>query len=163
MNKPEPSRTISADEWRQIVDSAVGTAVITTDLQGRVTSWNEGASRMLGWTASEVLGDTLERLFPPGKGASALRQEMSDALTVGRGGGVEGWRIRRDGSQVWAVGEMSPIRDHTGLVVGFTKILRDRMSDREAQARSAYHRRRVTRRHERSTDRRRSPRQPPEP
>ncbi|WP_208759560.1 PAS domain S-box protein [Sphingobium fuliginis] len=65
MKKPEPSRAISADEWRQIVDGAVGTAIVTTDLEGRVTSWNEGASRMLGWTASEVLGETLERLFPP--------------------------------------------------------------------------------------------------
>jgi PAS domain S-box-containing protein len=133
MTEPDSPYAIGADEWRQIVDSAVGTAIITTDLEGRVTSWNEGASRMLGWTAPEVLGETLERLFPPGQGAAALRQEMSDALAVGRGGGMEGWRIRRDGSQVWAVGEMSPIRDPAGTVVGFTKILRDRTSDREAQ------------------------------
>jgi PAS domain S-box-containing protein len=133
MIKPEPSRAISADEWRQIVDSAVGTAIITTDLEGRVTSWNEGASRMLGWTASDVLGETLERLFPPGEGAAALQQEMSDALAIGRGGGSEGWRIRRDGSKVWAVGEMSPVRDRAGTVIGFTKILRDRTKDREAQ------------------------------
>jgi PAS domain S-box-containing protein len=141
MTAPERPRTIGADEWRQIVDSAVGTAIITTDLEGRVTSWNEGAFRMLGWTESEVLGDTLERLFPPGEGAAALRQEMSDALAVGRGGGMEGWRIRRDRSQIWAVGEMSPIRDHTGAVVGFTKILRDRTSDREAQEALAEERR----------------------
>ncbi|MCB4859419.1 PAS domain S-box protein [Sphingobium sp. PNB] len=133
MKKPEPSRAISADEWRQIVDGAVGTAIITTDLEGRVTSWNEGAFRMLGWTAPDVLGETLERLFPPGEGASALRQEMTDALTVGRGGGTEGWRICRDGSQIWAVGEMSPIRDRAGSVVGFTKILHDRTKSREAQ------------------------------
>ena len=133
MTEPGQARAIGADEWRQIVDSAVGTAIITTDLQGRVTSWNEGAFRMLGWSAAEVLGETLERLFPAGQGAAALQQEMSDALAVGRGGGMEGWRIRRDGSQVWAVGEMSPIRDHAGAVIGFTKILRDRTEDREAQ------------------------------
>jgi len=141
MTEPDPSRAISADEWRQIVDSAVGTAIITTDLEGRVTSWNEGASRMLGWTASEVVGHTLERLFPPGEGASALQREMSDALSVGRGGGMEGWRIRRNGSQLWAVGEMAPIRDRAGAVVGFTKILRDRTSDREAQEAIAEERR----------------------
>jgi len=141
MNQPEPSRAISAGEWRQIVDSAVGTAIITTDLEGRVTSWSEGACQMLGWTASDVLGDTLERLFPPGEGASALRQEMDDALTVGRGGGTEGWRIRRDGSQVWAVGEMSPIRNQTGAVIGFTKILRDRTEERGAEEAIAAERR----------------------
>jgi len=133
--------TIGADAWRQIVDSAVGTAIITTDLEGRVTSWNEGAARMLGWTETEVLGETLERLFPPGEGAAALRQEMRDALAVGRGGGMEGWRIRRDGSKIWAVGEMSPIRDRAGAVVGFTKILRDRTGDREAQEAIAEERR----------------------
>ena len=133
MTEPVQARAISADEWRQIVDSAVGTAIITTDLDGRVMSWNEGASRILGWSASEVLGETLERLFPAGQGAAALQQEMSDALAVGRGGGMEGWRIRRDGSQVWAVGEMSPIRDREGAVIGFTKILRDRTDDRAAQ------------------------------
>ena len=42
--------TISADEWRQIVDSAVETAIVTTDLGGRVTSWSEGARRIFGWT-----------------------------------------------------------------------------------------------------------------
>jgi len=99
MTEPGSSRGLGADEWRQIVDS-VSTAIITTDLDGRVTSWNEGACQMLGWAASDVLGDTLERLFPPGEGAAALRKEMNDALAVGRGGGTEGWRIRRDGTQV---------------------------------------------------------------
>lgn len=132
---------ISADEWRQIVDSAVGTAIITTDLEGRVTSWNAGASRMLGWSAADVLGETLERLFPRGEGAAALRQEMNDALTMGRGGGTEGWRIRRDGSPIWAVGEMSPIRDQTGTVIGFTKILRDRTEERAAEEAIAAERR----------------------
>jgi len=140
MTEPGSSRGLGADEWRQIVDS-VSTAIITTDLDGRVTSWNEGACQMLGWAASDVLGDTLERLFPPGEGAAALRKEMNDALAVGRGGGTEGWRIRRDGTQVWAVGEMSPIRDQGGSVIGFTKILRDRTQEREAEEAIAAERR----------------------
>ena len=126
-------RAIGADEWRQIVDSAVETAIISTDLEGRVTSWNEGACQILGWSAAEVLGQTLERLFPAGEGKAAVQTEMRDALATGRGGGLEGWRVRRDGSRVWAVGEMSPIRDSAGNVTGFTKILRDRTSDRRAQ------------------------------
>lgn len=133
MTEPATSRNISADEWRQIVDSAVETAIISTDLEGRVTSWNEGACRLLGWTQEEVLGQTLERLFPEGEGMPALETEMRDALTVGRGGGMEGWRVRRDGSLIWAVGEMSPIRNKGGEAIGFTKILRDRTGDRETQ------------------------------
>lgn len=125
--------SITADEWRQIVDSAVETAIITTDLQGRVTSWNEGARRLLGWDERDILGHTLERLFPPGVGEKALRTEMSDALSNGRGGGQEGWRVRKDGSRLWAAGEMTPLRDADNQVIGFTKVLRDRSSNRRAE------------------------------
>jgi PAS domain S-box-containing protein len=124
---------ISADEWRQIVDSAVETAIISTDLSGRVKSWNEGAHFILGWSASEMIGQTLERLFPVGEGTDALRREMADALATGRGGGDEGWRVHKDGSLIWAAGEMSPIFDADRNVVGFTKILRDRSTKREAE------------------------------
>ncbi|HWK42538.1 MAG TPA: ATP-binding protein, partial [Croceibacterium sp.] len=126
-------RAITADEWRQIVDSAVETAIITTDLQGRVQSWSEGASRILGWSEAEMIGQTLERLFPEGTGAEAIAAEMSDATAAGRGGGVEGWRIRKDGSRVWSAGEMTPIRDSADRITGFTKVLRDRSNDRKAE------------------------------
>ena len=125
--------TISADEWRQIVDSAVETAIVTTDLEGRVTSWNEGARRIFGWTEREMLGRTVARLFPGDAGESAIGAEMREALETGRGGGEEGWRVRKDGSQIWAAGEMTPIRNAEGTVVGFTKVVRDRSSSRLAE------------------------------
>ncbi|UIJ44807.1 PAS domain S-box protein [Sphingomonas cannabina] len=124
---------ITADEWRQIVDSAVDTAIITTDVDGKVTSWSKGAQRIIGWREDEMLGRTLERLFPDDIGAEALDREMRDALAIGRGGGAEGWRVRKDGTRFWATGEMTPIRDIGGEVVGFTKVLRDRSSQRQAE------------------------------
>jgi PAS domain S-box-containing protein len=130
---PTGSNPITADEWRQIVDSAIETAIISTDLEGRVTSWNQGAQLILGWSAAEMIGQTLERLFPENRGSDALKREMADALSRGRGGGEEGWRVRRDESMLWAAGEMTPIRDFDGEVVGFTKILRDRSAKREAE------------------------------
>src|SRR4051812_7726293 len=100
--------SITAAEWRQIVQSATDTAIISIDPSGRVTSWNEGACRILGWTEAEMLGQTLERLFEdPGQ----VAQELRDAATHGRGGGTEGWRLQKGGARVWAAGEMSPIRD----------------------------------------------------
>ena len=124
---------IVPDQWRQIVDSAVDTAIISTDVDGRVTSWNEGARRILGWSADEMAGQTLDRLFPEDLGKDALKAEMAQAEATGRGGGEEGWRVRKDGSLLWAAGEMSPIRDSEGTVVGFTKILRDRSVNRRAE------------------------------
>lgn len=124
---------ISAEEWRQIVDSAVDTAIITTDLAGRITSWNEGARRILGWGEAEMLGQSLEQLFTDGTGAAAIQGEMGEALTTGRGGGEEGWRVRNDGSRIWATGELTPIRSADGDAIGFTKVLRDRSTQRAAE------------------------------
>ncbi|HVY17159.1 MAG TPA: ATP-binding protein [Rhodopila sp.] len=124
---------ITASEWSQIVNSAIDTAIISTDPAGRVTSWNEGARRILGWSEAEMLGETLERLFTQeDRDRRRLAQEIADALAHGRGGGDEGWRLRKDGSRFWAIGEMTPIRDDRGTAVGFTKILRDRTAARQA-------------------------------
>jgi len=108
-----PGRGIeSVPAWRQIVDSAIDTAIISTDPAGRVTSWSAGAEKIFGWSEAEMLGQTLERLFPDPEAATLqLRREMDDAIAVGRGGGEEGWRRRKDGSLIWSVGEMAPIRD----------------------------------------------------
>jgi PAS domain S-box-containing protein len=124
---------LSADEWRQIVDSAVATAIISIDLDGRVTFWSEGATAVLGWSGGEMRGQTLERLFPGDLGKAALKREMEVALTGGRGGGEDGWRVRKDGSLLWAVGEMSPIRNSDDEVIGFTKVLSDQSIKREAE------------------------------
>ncbi|UFW91728.1 PAS domain S-box protein (plasmid) [Bradyrhizobium barranii] len=129
-DKSEPQ--IAAWQWRQIVNGATDTAIITTDLQGRVTSWNTGASKILGWEPAEMLGQSLSRVFPEQDQEAQLRREIEDALSKGKGGGEEGWRLRKDGSRFWAVGELSPIRDKSD-VVGFLKILRDRTAQRNAE------------------------------
>ncbi|TWB11977.1 PAS domain S-box-containing protein [Rhizobium sp. ERR 1071] len=139
---PSGPEAISAPEWRQIVHSAVDTAIITTDLQGKVTSWNEGAHRILGWTEAEMLGQTLERLFTDqDRQRDILANEMRDALAYGRGGGQEGWRICKDGSRIWASGAMTPIRATDGVQSGYVKILRDRTSQRKAEEGAAEERR----------------------
>ncbi len=79
-----------------------------------------------------MLGKSLSRIFADGDGQARLRREMEDAMAHGRGGGEEGWRLRKDGSRFWAVGELSPIREG-GKVIGFVKILRDRTVQREAE------------------------------
>ena len=79
---------LTADQWRQVVDSAVETAIISTDASGYVTSWSEGARRVLGWTAAEMIGQSLERIFPEDKGKAALGarfdlRRFDDAVVLG--------------------------------------------------------------------------------
>lgn len=124
---------ITASQWRQIVDSAVDTAIISTDHEGRVTSWNSGAARILGYQEAEMLGQKLDVLFTPeDQRKGVVAREISDATAHGRGGGEEGWRVKKNGELFWAIGELSPIRDR-GKIVGFVKVLRDRTVQRQAE------------------------------
>ena len=125
---------ITAPQWRQIVNSATDTAIITTDPGENVTSWNEGARRLLGWEEHEMLGQKLERLFTDADLQSGtLAREYLDAATKGRGGGEEGWRQRKDGTRFWATGEITPIRSDGGKIIGYVKVLRDRTQSRESE------------------------------
>lgn len=125
---------ITAPQWRQTVNSAVDTAIITTDPGGKVTSWNEGARRLLGWEEHEMIGQTLDRLFTEqDRQGGTLAREYQDAEIKGRGGGEEGWRLRKDGVRFWATGEIAPIRSTAGDIIGYVKILRDRTQSREAE------------------------------
>lgn len=127
-------RERSAAEWRQVVDSATDTAIITTDLAGKVTSWSKGASRILGWEADDMIGRTLDILFTAEDRARGIVQrEMTEAAAHGRGGGEEGWRVRKDGSTIWATGEMSPILGDDGKIAGYVKVIRDRTSAKQSE------------------------------
>jgi PAS domain S-box-containing protein len=126
--------TLSAIHWQQIVNSAADTAIITIGCDGRISSWSQGAERILGWSEAETLGKTLDILFThEDKVAGMLNREMHEAEHHGRGGGEEGWRLKKNGDRLWAVGELSPIKDEQGALLGFVKILRDRTRQRDAE------------------------------
>ena len=128
------TQPLTAAQLRHIINSAADTAIISTDEGGLVTSWNVGAQNILGWSEAEMLGQKLDRLFTAEDQARGkLEGEMKDALAYGRGGGEDGWRIRKDGVRIWATGEMAPVRDEAGDVVGFTKVIRDRTAQRLAE------------------------------
>lgn len=115
---------------RQILDSATDYAVVATDLDGRVTRWNEGARRTLGWTEEEMLGEQVDRFFTPEDVAGGRPQiEMQLAIETGSGTD-ERWHQRKDGERFWANGEMTPLRDEGGATIGFVKVLRDRTEQR---------------------------------
>jgi PAS domain S-box-containing protein len=103
---------------------------------GLVTCWSEGARCLLGWTEKEMLGHSLDRIFPDND-KQHLAREFEDARLHGRGGGEEGWRRRRDGRRFWATGAITPLRDDHGELTGFVKVLRDRTEPRKAEEQAA--------------------------
>ncbi len=122
----------AARRQRAIADSAVNFAIIATGRDGRVTDWNTGAERILGWAANEMRGETVERIFTPeDKATNRAETEMHLALEQGRASD-ERWHLRRDDSRFWASGEMMPLRDEQDVHIGFLKILRDRTAEHQA-------------------------------
>lgn len=119
--------------YRQIVQSAVDYAIVGSDVQARVTSWNEGARRIMGWTEAEMLGQTLHVFFAPEDVAGgAVELEMATARNHGRAMD-ERWHLRKGGERFWASGELMPLKDEAGALAGYVKILRDRTDERRQQ------------------------------
>jgi PAS domain S-box-containing protein len=127
------AETISSRErfLEAIVQSAIDYAIISMDLDGLVTSWNEGAVNILGWTAEDMIGKPATVFFTQEDREKGIPQkEMTAALNRGRGSD-ERWHLRADGTMFWASGEMMALRAPDDKTIGFIKILRDRTGERE--------------------------------
>ena len=108
-------------------------AIVSKDLVGIVTSWNQAAERMFGYSAADMIGESIRKLIPPDR-----QSEEDDVLArLRRGEKVDHFetiRIRRDGSSVPISLTVSPILDASGRVVGASKIARDISDRRRAEA-----------------------------
>jgi PAS domain S-box-containing protein len=118
----------------RILDSATDYAIIAMDHGGRITRWNSGAERILGWREVEVLGDPAHLIFTPeDRSIGRPETEMHLALTQGSASD-ERWHLRKNGERFWANGELMPLKAENGTVQGFLKILRDRTQQRNEAA-----------------------------
>jgi len=123
----------SEERLRLVVENATEYAIFSTDLERRITIWNSGAQRLLGYSEGEVLGQLADIIFTAeDRAAGAPELETQAALAHGRASD-DRWHQRKDGSRFWASGAMMLMRDAQGHAVGFVKILRDQTAEREAQ------------------------------
>lgn len=119
--------------YKAVFESAIDYAIVVMDRDGKITDWNEGARRILGWEAQEIVGSDVSRFFTPeDRDAGVPASEMEGARTVGRGMD-ERWHIRKSGERFWANGEMMRLAEADGTLQGYVKILRDRTDERLAK------------------------------
>jgi PAS domain S-box-containing protein len=115
---PDPRLHLAA-----IVDSA-DDAIVSKNLNGIVTSWNQGAFRMFGYTAEEMVGQSILRIIP-----EELHYEEDEILRTLRAGKrvdhFETTRRRKNGQTIEVSVTISPVLDENGQVVGASKIARD--------------------------------------
>ena len=119
------------DRFRLLVEAVQDYGIFMLDPQGHVMSWNQGAQRLKGYEASEIIGQHFSVFYP--EEARAIRwpdEELRLAAKVGKYE-EEGWRVRKDGTRFWANVVITALRDETGAIAGFGKVTRDLTERRE--------------------------------
>ncbi len=111
-------------ELSSLIDGVQDYAIFLLDPAGRVVSWNNGAVRIKGYAAAEIIGQPFTRFYTPEDSASGMPQAALQAAAAGRYAG-EGWRVRKDGTRFWASIVITPLHDSTGHLTGFAKVTRD--------------------------------------
>jgi two-component system CheB/CheR fusion protein len=128
----EEALRVSREQLRLILENARDYAILSTDLQRRINTWNPGAERLLGYRESEILGQSSDVIFTPeDRENGAARREAEQALKLGRASD-ERWHQRRDGSRFWGSGVMMAMHNAQGQAIGLVKIFRDQTETRLA-------------------------------
>jgi PAS domain S-box-containing protein len=146
-NRPEdskPNNSSTADQianlkspefapyWLSALIESADDAIISKTLQGIITSWNNGAQRIFGYTADEVIGKPVTILIPEGHSD----EEPSILARLRAGERIEHYetvRVRKDGQLIDISLTVSPIKGPKGTIIGASKIARDITDQRQAR------------------------------
>ncbi|HEV8312433.1 MAG TPA: CheR family methyltransferase [Burkholderiaceae bacterium] len=117
------------DRMRLVAASTRDYAIFTTDAEGRVTTWNQGAQSIFGYTEAEMLGQSSALLYlPEDRAIGALDDEMRRAREEGRAEG-DRWMLRKEGSRFFCSGILTALEGGQG----FAKIARDLTGLKQAE------------------------------
>ena len=120
------------DPLKLLVESVQDYAIFLLDRAGHIVTWNPGAQRIKGYSASDILGKHFSVFYP--KEALERNWPQRELELAAQEGRIEdeGWRVRKDGSLFWASVAITALRDTKGEVRGFAKITRD-LTERRRQ------------------------------
>ncbi len=128
----EHKRLEAASRYLAAIVENSDDAILSKDLDGIITSWNEGATRVFGYTAAEALGQPVSMLAPPER-----MQEMRRILDrIHEGKRVEPYdtvRRRKDGQAIQVSVAVSPVRNASGEIAGASEIARDISGRKQAE------------------------------
>jgi PAS domain S-box-containing protein len=124
----------SEERFSLLVRGVKDYAIFMLDPEGLVASWNDGAERIDGYKADEIIGQHFSCFYAPedrtsGRPEAALFQALNQGKFE-----EEGWRLRKDGSGFWASVSITPLRDENGELRGFSEVTRDITERKNAQA-----------------------------
>ena len=129
-------RQQSDEIFRMLVENVKDYAIFLLDPQGRVATWNQGAERIKGYRADEIIGEHFSRFYPKEARESKWPdRELEIASKEGRFSD-EGYRVRKDGTTFWAYVVITALRGQDGELRGFSKVTRDLTEKRAMEERT---------------------------
>ncbi len=135
---PEPEEMRRQEEalfhLAAIVESS-DDAILSKDLQGIITSWNAAAERIYGYSAQEIIGQPVTRLFLPER-QDEFREIMAHVKRGERVEHFETTRVRKDGTLLTVSVTVSPVKNTTGAIIGASSIARDITAQKRLEAKS---------------------------
>ena len=115
----------SEERFRLLVEGVKDYAIFMLDPEGHITTWNQGAERIKGYDAEEIIGEHFSVFYTE---EDIERGHPEEELRVAVAEGSyeeEGIRVRKDGSTFWANVLITALRDNGGKLRGFAKVTRD--------------------------------------
>lgn len=122
---------VSADIYHLLVKDLDDFAIFMLDVHGHVKTWNAGAEKLYQYTEDEIVGRHFTT-FIKEEDLAGRNDELRLAL-AGQLKNMEGWRVRRDGSQIWCAITVTPLYNHDHLHIGFAKTTQDLTSRLSAE------------------------------
>ena len=129
----EESLRQSEERYRSLVEQVIDYGIFMLDEKGRIMSWNEGARRMKGYTAKEIIGKYFSIFYPE---EDILNNKPENELLIASKHGKyeeEGWRLRKDGTRFWASVVITSIYNSEGNHIGYSKVTRDLSERKESE------------------------------
>jgi PAS domain S-box-containing protein len=125
LEKSNASLRDSEERCRLLIAQVQDYSIILLDSEGRVLTWNEGAQRLKGYRAEDILYQSIACVYTGEDRASGLPERLLE--TARNSGRVtdEGWRVRKDGSRFWAEAVLTALHDDHGSLRGFAKVTHD--------------------------------------
>ncbi len=122
----EKSKSFIAEEkYRMLIESLKDYGIFMLDKDGFIQTWNPGAERIKGFTAEEAIGQHFSLFYTQEDIQRNHPQwELEQAILLGRYE-EEGWRIKKDGTKLWANVIITPLIEKNGELSGFAKVTRD--------------------------------------
>jgi PAS domain S-box-containing protein len=132
----------SEERFRLLVEGVSEYAIFMLDANGRIATWNVGAERIKGYTASAVIGQHFSIFYPNDVRESGW-PEHELQVAAEKGSFVDsGWRLRKDGTTFWANVTITALRDASGRLLGYAKLTRDLTETKRVEAMESVNQRR---------------------